>query len=264
MSAFTSLIILIAIAALSMGVVAYSNYQEVKKKQTNQLLEKMKRRAEEIEDIVITLDKLCETRRIPRLMNNEVVAHYEAMLQLNPEASYLRAGLSNAQLRSNEFEKEPTDRFVSRVCKSDAEIARNIAYLDETLAILQAHHVDEKISNKQLNDVTEEMEWLRLQLKVVNYIVQGHKAYIKEDTLSANAFYEQAQAALKQSSHPDERRDKMINQLSEILSGQRRFLDPALMPEKEFNPDEVAVEPEPEEENKAANTDGGSPTTPLA
>lgn len=236
MSAFASLILLIGIAALSMSVVAYSNYLVSQKKKTTLRLERMKIRVEELEDVVIVLDTLCEKRIIPKLVNDEIIEYYEKMTQIDPKASYLSAGLSNANMRSNELSDESAHRELSRVCKSDAQIARYHAYLNETLLILRKQSSEGKIAPQEMQSFSLEVEWLQLQIKVISNIVQGHKAYSKQDILSANAFYKKAQNELLRSSHPDEKRQKMISQMADVLFGRRKALDPELMPETEFNP----------------------------
>lgn len=244
MSPFASLILLIFIAALSIGIVAYSNYQVEKNKKTTYRLERMKIRVEELEDVVLVLDSLCEKRMIPKLINDEIIEHYELMTHINPKAGYLQAGLSNSQLRANELLDESAHREISRVCKSDAQIARYQAYLAEALAILRKHHTEGKISGSELQDFTLDIEWLQLQVKVISNIVQGHKAYTKQDILTANGFYKKAQSELMKSSHPDERRHQMISQMADLLFGRRKSLDPELMPETEFNPDLEGAEEE--------------------
>ncbi len=237
MSAFSSLIVLIIIAILAMSAVAYSNFLTEKRKQTSLRLEKMKIRVEELEDVVLALDSMCERRLLARLVNDEIIEIYEGMIHINPKAVYLNAGLSNAQMRSNELSDESGYRHVSRICKSDAQIARYTAYLTEALAILRKQHAGGKITGHEIQDFVLEIEWLQLQIKVVSNIVQGHKAYTKQDILTANAFYKKAQNELLRSSHPDERRHKMISQLSDVLFGRRKSIDEELMPEAEFNPD---------------------------
>ena len=82
----------------------------------------------------------------------------------------------------------------------------------------------------------------------ISNIVQGHKAYEKQNILGANAFYKKAQSDLLQSPHPDERRHKMISQVADVLHGRRKFLDAELMPETEFNPNTSDAETELETE----------------
>jgi hypothetical protein len=267
MDAFSSLILLILIAALSMSLVAYSNYLVEKKKRTTLKLESMKIRVEELEDVVLILDGLCEKRAIPKLVNDEIIHFYDMMIEINPKAGYLLAGLSNAQMRSNELSDESAHRSTSRVCKSDAQIARYNAYLGEALNILRKQHTEGKTTGQEMQDFTLEIQWLQLQVKVISNIVQGHKAYAKQNILGANAFYKKAQSDLLQASHPDPRRHKMISQMAEILHGHRKFLDTELMPEAEFNPEidtqEDALSDEEQAMMHEQSKEGGSPSAPL-
>jgi hypothetical protein len=242
MTAFSSLILLIAIAALAMSVVGYSNYLVEKAKQTAFKLEKMKVRVEELEDVVLILDSLCESRIIPKLVNDEILSHYEAMIEIDDKAAYLKAGLSNAEVRAQELSDDSSQRYLSRICKSDAQMARYQTYLSESLNILRRQQMAGKISNQDLQALTKEINWLQLQVKVISNIVQGHKAYAKTGVIAANGFYKKAQSELLKSSHPDPRRKEMINQMADLLFGRRKSLDVHLMPENEFNPDEIELD----------------------
>jgi hypothetical protein len=244
MTAFTSLILLIAIAALAMSVVAYSNYLVAKAKQIALKLEKMKVRVEELEDVVLVLDGLCESRIIPKLVNDEILSHYESMIEIDDKAAYLKAGLSNAEVRAQELSDDSSPRYLSRVCKSDAQMARYQTYLSESLNILRRQHMAGKTSNQDMQSLTLEINWLQLQVKVISNIVQGHKAYAKNGVIAANGFYKKAQTELLKSSHPDPRRKEMINQMADLLFGRRKSLDVHLMPETDFNPDDIELDDE--------------------
>ena len=241
MTAFASLILLIFIAVLSMSVVAYSNFQVEKAKHARYTLNKKRTRAEELEEVVLCLDQICDNRMIPKLVNDEVVTLYDIMIGLNPKANYLEAGLSNAKMRSNDF-NEPATHQTNRVCQSDAQIARAQAYLIETLTILKKQYNENKLSTTDLQHLSAEVEWLHLQVSVISTIAQGHKAYNRHDILTANAFYKKAQSELMRSGHPDKRRHKMIKQLADILFGRRKSLDKELMPEDDYNPDNTPIE----------------------
>jgi hypothetical protein len=236
MNAFSSLIILIIIATLSLSLVAYSNYLVIKRKRNNLLLEKMKVRIEDLERIVIMLDHICEKRVIAKLINEEIIEHYQLMQHINPDAGDIKAGLSNAQRRANKLSKESTHRQPNRVSKSDAQIARYTTYLDETLHILHKQHTEGKIADEDMDSFSFEIKWLQLTIKAISNIIQGHHCANEHNTLAANAFYKKAQDGLINSSHPDERRLKMIEQLTEIIHGRRQSLDGDLMPETEHNP----------------------------
>ncbi len=241
MSAFASLIMLVMIAVGAMGVVAYSNYKVEQAKKIRHRLQKHKVRVEELEDVVLALDQLCESRAIPRLVNDEVIDMYEEMIELDPKAVYLQAGFSNAKMRSEALSDELSPRDISRLCNSDARIARLRAYLTEASNILKKQHNQGKLSTTEMQNFVTELEWLYLQVYVISNIAQGHKAYTRQDILTANAFYKKAQTELISSGHPDERRHKMIKQLADVLFGRRKSLDTELMPEDEFNPENTSA-----------------------
>ncbi|MBX2807386.1 MAG: hypothetical protein KTR20_02050 [Cellvibrionaceae bacterium] len=267
MTAFASLIFFIIIAVLSMSLVAYSNYKVEQAKQLNARLQKYKNRVEELEDIVLALDQLCEKRIIPKLINDEVMELYETMIELDPKTGYLQAGYSNAKMRSDELSDESVERNISRMCNSDAQIARMQAYLNEAVLILRKQHNQGKVSAGELQSFTLDIEWLYLQVNVISNIGQGHKAYSRQDILTANAFYKKAQADLVRSNHPDERRHKMIKQMTEILFARRKALDTELMPEDEFNPQNtIAVVSEEEQQalNKLLTDDNAANNPELA
>ncbi|MEO0443532.1 MAG: hypothetical protein AAFZ92_07300, partial [Pseudomonadota bacterium] len=237
MSAFASLILFICIAIGSMCLVAYSNYKVGKAKGIRNQLQKYKSRVEELEDVVLALDQLCENRIIVKLVNDDVIEFYEKMIALDPSAGYLSAGKANAFARLEELSDIHAKRHINRLCNSDAQIARLQAYLNEACRIVRMQHNRGKISSMELQEYTLELEWLHLQVGVISNIAQGHKAYTRQDVLTANAFYKKAQTELMRSGHPDKRRHKMIKQMADILFGRRKSLDKELMPEDEFNPD---------------------------
>lgn len=237
MSAFASLILLIAIAAMAMAVVAYSNYKVEQDKKTRQKLQKLRARAEELEDMVMALDHVCESRMICKLINDEIIELYETMIEIDSSAGYLKAGYANAKVRSEDLSNEMAPRQLTRLCNSDAQIARLRVYIKEACKIIRMQHSHGKISTTELQNFTHELEWYDLQVYVVSNIVQGHKAYTKQDIMTANAFYKKAQIELTQSTHPDERRHQMIKQLADVIFGRRKSIDEELMPESEFNPE---------------------------
>jgi len=239
MSAFASLILLIAIAATAMAVVAYSNYKVEQAKKIRQKLQKLKAQAEELEDMIMALDQVCDSRMICKLINDEVIELYNTMIEIDSSAAYLKAGSANAKIRSEELSNEVAPRALSRLCHSDAKIARLRAYLKEARNIIRMHHTHGKLSTTELQGFTLELEWYDLQIYVVSNIVQGHKAHNKQDIVTANAFYKKAHAELLQSNHPDERRLEMIKQLTDIIDGKRKSIDEELMPENEFNPENI-------------------------
>lgn len=237
MSAFSSLILLTIIAGCALCLVAFSNYKVEQTKLIKLKLQQLRVKAEEMEDMVLALDRVCETRMIGKLVNEEIIELYEKMIEIDSKARYLQAGLTNAKLRSEELSNELSQRELSRICNSDAQIARLHTYLEEAIKIIRNQHTSGKISTSELQDFTLELTWNQLQVHVISNIVQGHKAYSKQDISTANAYYKKAQKELLKSGHSDPRRQKMISQVSDIIYGRRNALDESLMPESEFNPE---------------------------
>jgi|GEM_PF-383180 len=237
MSAFFSLIFFTIIAAIAMAVVAYMNFKVEKDYKRREQLRLIKVRLEELEDMVIIIDSLCENRAICRLVNDEIVDLYHTMIELDPKAAYLQAGLTIAQTRAQEFANELPDRIISHLCHSDSQMARMKYYCQQVLKLLNQQHGKGTITMTELQSFTQELQWVILRIDVISYIAHGHKAYIKNDVLTANAFYKKAQTTLLRSNHKDERRPRMIKQVADILFGRRKSLDIDLMPETEFNPD---------------------------
>lgn len=236
MSAFASLLLLIFIALLAMCVVAYSNYRVEQNRKTRVKLQNLKTKIEQLEDIVMILDRLCENRMITTFINDDVIELYEEMIELSPKTPYIKAGLTNAKIRSDILSDDSNPRHLDRICSSDAQIARCRAYLKEASNVLKRQHSEGKFSATEIQDFTRHLDWLHLQIFVVSNIAEGHKAFSLGDMLKANAFYKKAQGELLSSGHPDERRQEMIKQLGDILFGRRLSLDKQLMPEDEFNP----------------------------
>ncbi len=241
MSAFASLLLFIFVALLSMCVVAYSNYRVEQNKKIRVKIQHHKARIEQLEDIVLVLDRLCDNRMITTLINDDVIEIYEEMIELSPKTLYIKAGHTNAKMRSSVLSDDSHPKQIDRICTSDAQIARCRAYIQETSTILRRQNSEGKFSATELQEFINELNWLHLQVYVITNIAEGHKAYSRNDILKANGFYKKAQTELLGSGHPDERRHKMITQVADILFGRRRFLDKDLMPEDEFNPADASI-----------------------
>ena len=236
MSTFASLILLFFIAVLAMCVVAYGNYRVEQNRKARIKLQNLKTKIEQVEDIVRVLEKLCDNKMITTFINDDVIELYEEMMELSPKALHIKAGHTNAKIRSDILSEGSYPQQINRICNSDAQIARCRAYLREAANILRRQQSEGKFSTTEVQEFVQQLNWLHLQIFVVTNIVEGHKAFTRGDVLKANAFYKKAQAALVSSGHPDERRQQMSNQLTDILFGRRRAIDKQLMPEDEFNP----------------------------
>jgi hypothetical protein len=241
MSTFASLLLLIFIAFLAMCVVAYSNYRVEQNRRVRLKLQNYKRKIEQLEDILRVLDRLCENKMITTFINDDVIELYEKMMELSPKTPYIKAGHTNAKVRSNILSDVSHPQHIDRICSSDAQIARCRAYLKEAGNILRRQHSEGKFSSTEIQEFIQHLDWLYLQIFVVTNIAEGHKAFIGNDAIKANAFYKKAQTELVSSGHPDQRRQEMITQLADVLFGRRLSLDKRLMPEDGFNPTDQPI-----------------------
>jgi hypothetical protein len=241
MTAFASLLLLIFIASIAMCVVAYSNYRFEQNRKIRLKLQKLKSKVEQLEDIIRVLDRLCENKMITTFINDDVIELYERMIELSPNTPYIKGGHTNAKIRSDILSDASHPQHIDRICSSDAQIARCRAYLKEASNILRRQHSEGKFSATEIQEFTQHLEWLHLQIFVITNIAEGHKAFTRNDFLKANAFYKKAQNELLNSGHTDKRRQEMITQLADVLFGRRRYLDKRLMPEDEFNPTDEPI-----------------------
>lgn len=238
MSSPATLIILCAIAATSLIIVSVINNREVKTRLVQQKLKQLKMRAEELEELVINLDQLVESRAIAKLINDEVIDLVSAMLELDSSARYLEASLINARKRAVDLSSEREEHSIVRLKESDSQIARAKHMLNEAGVVLRKQHSKGRLTLSELETFISELAWAQLMVDVISHIGQGHKASIRRDVLTAHAFYKKAKHILAHSPHPDPRRHQMIKELNEILANQRRALSLSLMPENYYNPGE--------------------------
>jgi hypothetical protein len=236
MSAFASLLLLVFIAFLAMCVVAYGNYKVEQNRKTRVKLQNLKAKIEQLEDIVRVLERLCDNKMITTYINDDIIELYEEMMELSPKTTHLKAGHTNAKIRSDILNDSSYPQQLDRICSSDAQIARSRAYLKEAANILRRQQSEAKFSVTEVQEFIQHLDWLHLQIFVITNIAEGHKAFSNNDVLKANAFYKKAQTELMRSVHPDARREQMIKQLADVLFGHRRSLDKQLMPEDEYNP----------------------------
>ncbi|BFM16092.1 hypothetical protein R50073_22750 [Maricurvus nonylphenolicus] len=256
MTALAYLVLFCIIAIGSLIAVSVANERERRTRLIRRKLKDLKRKVDELEELVIEVDLLVESRAIAKIINDEIIDMLQAMIKLDPSATYLHANLGNAEKRSEELSNESQERTLSRLRESDSQIARAQHLLNEAGRVLKHQHAIGNISLEENNLFITQLSWSYLMVDVVSHIAQGHKALNRSDILTAHAFYKRAQQTLSQSAHSDHRRHRMIKELGEILSNRRKSLSTDLMPETHFNPDEsdttTYTPPPPEQDAQAA------------
>ncbi len=225
------LIVLCSIALLSLVAVSLANQREIKTRSIRAKLRTLKGKLESMEDLVIKLDKLLESRVIARLINEEIIDMAEGMIQLDRDATYLRATLSNAEQRANELNDEGAYREISRLVESDAQIARYQHAINEAGLLLKRLHASNKISQAELETFIGELSWCHLMVETISIIGQGQKSMKRKDPVSAQSFYKRARQTLIASSDSDPRRHRFIKEISELINNKRTSLSEDLMHE---------------------------------
>ncbi len=225
------LIILCSIALFSLVAVSVINQREIKARHKRTKLRSLKVQLENMEDLVIKLDQMLESRVIPRLINDEIIDLTIGMIRLDSSASYLQASLANAEQRSDELHDEGAYREISRMLDSDAQIARHQYALNEAGLILKRLYAREKINLAELETFLLELSWCHLMIETVSIIGQGQRSKKRRDPVSAQSFYKRARQSLTNSTHTDPRRHRLIKELSEMINNKRDTLSQDLMHE---------------------------------
>ncbi|WP_075185365.1 hypothetical protein [Teredinibacter haidensis] len=220
----------------SLLVVSAVNQRQTRTRVISRKLGQMKRRADELEELAVTVDRLVNSPEIARHINDEVIDLITTMIQLDPTSQTLPVLRYNAEQLAEEMRNPARHREIYRLQESDANIARTLYQLTDTGRILRRRQAAGKLEVAQMEAFIGDLSWTHLMVGVVSHTIQGHKSMARGDVLRAYAFYKKAQQVALQSSTNDDRRHALIRELSELMSGQRKFLSPVLMPETEFNP----------------------------
>ena len=230
------LVILCVLTLLSLGVVRLVNERERRRSLLKQRMNILRRRAQRLEELTIEVDQLLESRTIARLLNDEILRLVDRMSEFAPDAAYLEALQRSAHARSDTLADEGMPVVLDRLKESDLQIARARKNLSDTTAALRGLQSRNVIGVEELSEFRQQLGWAALMVEALSLIGQGHKAHRRNNIMAAHAFYKKAQQSLMKSAHSDPRRQRMIRELSEILSGKRYALSEDLMPETHLNP----------------------------
>jgi len=241
MTSLTLILILAAVSVASLLMVSLVNHRQNQARIIRQKLKQLRLHSDELEELVLTADQLLESRSVARLINDEVISHTEKMLQLDSRAQYLESSLANARSRAGDYSSEPQNRNVNRMVNSDAQIARAQTSLLEMGRIVRRIHSQSRLSSEELQIFIAELAWAHLMVNVISLIAHGYKAALRNDFLSADAFYKRAKYALVQTPQPDPRHSRMIKELGEMNNYRRVSLSQDLMHEtvENFDADNV-------------------------
>lgn len=252
-----AIFLFLLVAGSALLIVSLINRQQMRARLITQKLSQMRRRVSELEELVAAIEPLVESLSIPRLINQDLIDLIQHMINLKPDSqAYLSSSLTTAQQQANELADEGKPREIYRLQESDAAIARNQYYLNEAAVIIRRLQAKGKIELAEMEVFIQELSWSHLMVNVISHIGQGHKALNRGDVITAYHFYRKSQSLLMESTHPDNRRHRMIKEITDILSNRTKTISIDLMPETLHNPSANAanlVEPDNDKAQDAAS-----------
>ena len=242
------LLLFCVLAIGSLVFVSLFNRREQRQRLNNKRLKQLRRRAQLLEELVVEVDQLLESRAIPRLINDELLELVLHMKDISPDAAYLEASYQGALNRGESLLDEAAAPPPNRLKESDMHIAKAKRSLEEAAVIVRRQQGRGKITPEEMTAFIEELSWAHLMVETISYIGQGHRKIQRKDFLSAHTFYKKAQQLLLQSNHGDSRRHRYIKELAEMLQNRRPSISADLMPESHLNPTLVNLSLSPENE----------------
>jgi hypothetical protein len=247
MNSIAIISLLLSLTVMSLFVVNFVNRRETRRRLITQRIFAMRRRIGELEEMAATLEPLLESTQIPRAINDEIVSQIETIMKLDPSNEFMGPNLIAAKKLSEELALEKRSYQLMRALSSDAQVARCKFQLNEAIRLVRKNQQIGRIDALEADTFIKDLSWAMMMIKVVTYVNQGHVSIKHDEALKAYGYYKHAQQVLISNPHPDQRRHRLIREVSDILAGRRRSLSEDLMPENANNPpEEPTAVPAPE------------------
>jgi hypothetical protein len=236
MSSVTGITLFLALIVFSLVVVSFANRIQTRNRLMVHKVHQMRRRIDELEEICAGIEPLLESVFIPRLIIEEILDLARSIKQVDPGASFVEQKLEHAQTLAQALDAGHRSQPFYRAQPSDAAIAKHKHHLTEAARVVRRHQALGRLQTDEMDAYIRELAWTRLMVDVISYMTQGHKAVTREDPVVAYGYYRRAQNLLMSSQLSDDRRHRLIREISEVLAGKRLALSTDLMPESDFNP----------------------------
>lgn len=253
-------VLLIFLTATSLLTVNFVNRREIRRKLVAQKVAVLRRRIAELEEMAACIEPLLESTQVPRAVNDEIVSSIETIIKLDERNEYMESTLSAAKALSEDLALEKRSCQLMRNLSSDAQVARCKYQLNEAAKLIRKNQLSGKIDALEGDAFIRELSWAVLMVDVITFINQGHVCVKQNDVLKAYGYYKHAQQALIASANADERRQRFIKEVSDMLGNRRKFISLDLMPEDANNPTASAPnvsatgESSPAEPNQETNS----------
>lgn len=231
-------LILILLLLILLALLVVHQTDRWTRRQRHWLLRRKRLRVQlqELEDVMQCLEDSLPSRDIPRQVNREILVLLEELRSLERvNADPWDQRIARAEEREKTWDGETHQRNVKRLHDSDHQIARTQQGLQRAGDLLRRRYNRGQLDQEELEVYLLELEWAQLMASAVSLIAQGHKTMKRSGPLNARPFYKKAQSLLVGHSHPDSRRAAMIQELGELITGQREALSHELMPEVDFD-----------------------------
>lgn len=234
----TAILLLFLLMLIALLLVGLTDRWQRRRRQSMRQEKRLRQRLQELEEVLEQTETALPSRDIARQINAEILRLLEDMRKQSPNTSdYVDSRLNNAEERENTWDREPPTRKVNRLRDSDAQIAHSQACLKLAGQVLRHRHARGHLSAEELDVYLQDLGWTQVMISVISLIAQGHKALGRGGRLAAMSFYKKAQNLLVGYGESDSRRAAMLQQLNEIVAGERKALSQELMPETEYNPE---------------------------
>lgn len=231
------LLLLIALLLGSLLLVHWANRREQSQREARLRLRRLRWRIDTLEEVLVGLEEILSNRGVARCVNQEILHLLKNSRELETgDVASLDTRIAQVEERDEQLGREPTQTDISRLCESDAQIARRKDCLERAARVMRRQHGQNRLDSDALQRHLADVSWARLMIEVVTNVAEGHKALKRGDITSSQAHYKKAQGLLISSDHPSPQRMEMIRELGEVIQGKRKALSPELMPEDGYNP----------------------------
>lgn len=253
MSTIVIIALLLTLAIMSLVVVNFVNSRETRRRLITHKITSLRRRIAELEEMATSLEPLLESTQIPRAINDDIINQIETIIKLDPSNEYMKPTLEAAKALSEDLALEKRSCQLMRALSSDAQVARCKFQLNEAARLVRRNQLAGRIDALEADTFIKELSWALMMIEVITFINQGHVSIKQNDVLKAYGFYKHAQQTLIANPHSDQRRHRLIREVSDMLANRRKFLSEDLMPETGNNPSvdspevQAPVAPPPEE-----------------
>lgn len=239
MSSVTALSIGLVFLLVSLLALNLAKRFQARRRQKRAELEMLYKRVNDQEELRAFAEPLLESTAITELLNADVIALIQNVLELDPKATHLHEQIQQARELAEIFAQGRRTQPLNRLMESDAAIAQSKYNLTDVIRQVRKQQSLGVIDKCTSDQYLEELQWALLMVEVISYIGQGHKAIAREGLATAKALYQKALNLLNDDQSFAERHRKLKEELTEVVLGKRTAISLDLMPESRFNPNDA-------------------------